>query len=26
MILLRDMGQVEARINPFIDNINLDAR
>jgi hypothetical protein len=26
MVLLRDMGQVEARIGPFVDNVSLDAR
>jgi hypothetical protein len=26
MILLHDVGQVEARIGPFVDNVSLDAR
>jgi hypothetical protein len=26
MVLLCDVGQVEARISPFGDNVNLDAR
>jgi hypothetical protein len=26
MVLLRDVGRVEARIGPFVDNVSLDAR
>jgi hypothetical protein len=26
MVLLCDVGQVEARIGPFVDNVSLDAR
>jgi hypothetical protein len=26
MVLLRDVGQVEARIGPFVDNVSLNAR
>jgi hypothetical protein len=26
MVLLRDVGQVEARIGPFVDIVSLDAR
>jgi hypothetical protein len=26
IVLLRDVGQVEARFNPFGDSVNLDAR